>query len=230
MKNAKIETADKGASDKSCGDKLGWEFFPTEMSEVPPAVVLQKWGRRNLRYLSTYWELTLSKGITAAGCLCPTDVIRQFMQNIGQALILSDDSFPLLPDLRSVDNWVEIGEEVLVYEIICEAGKTHRKLKSHRAIVTSFEKAKTPPDILEVHLRIIQEEGSDEKPADICKFDTVVYDICSPYIMRGTEVSYFSSHPDALSTWTNLCGMFYPSFKINVEMKEVIVQEFESME
>lgn len=217
MKNAQKQTV--GTSDKDTSPKRSWNFFPKTAKEIPPVNVLQEWGRKNLQYMVKYWETVLAKGGHATACLLPTDVICQLTQNIGQALILADDAFPLIPDLRLEDNWVEVGETLISYEIICEAGAQYRKLKPYPATILGFTKSELPPETREIELQII------EKDAD-CGFDQVVYDLYSPYIMKNAEVAYFSSHPDAITVWSDLCGIFYHAFRLNSEMKGVLRRYF----
>lgn len=220
MKNAKQhETIDQGASDKGDSPKRAWSFFPKTMAEVPSVEVLRSWGRKNLQYMSKHWEAVLAKSGSAATCLLSTDVIYRLMQNIGQALVMADDAFPLIPDLRLKDNWAEVGETIVSYEIICAAGMKYRRLKPYKAKILSLTKSEIPPETREVNVQIID---ADEN----CKFEQTTYDLYSPYIMKTTEVTYFGTHPDAMAVWADLCGTFYPLFRINEEMQGVLRHYF----
>lgn len=222
----------KGESDKM-GDKRGLiGIIPSNVEEIPPVHVLQMCGKVNLERLLACVCNALQTGAESCqqcgdNCkvtcheshLITTQILQDYRSNLQTAIELAEGDFPLLPDLRD-RAWLDTEQPVAVYSV-CASAKKGKWLDRIEAINPQLMPSESGYD---VNFGVDESHQHEWSIDDSCS-----YDIHSPYIMTGAEETFFSTHPDALELWLNLCGNLYPEFVICNDVKDIFIQKISSL-
>lgn len=131
---------------------------------------------------------------------------------------------PMIPDERP-DDWVKVGDTVVLCLIDCNKQETHRQLRLTTGTVTQCKSAVIDGNGKKVAMAGIV--ASIPHPEDVdWPMDTCEYDVCSPYIMKPEDAQCFRENPNDLRNWLNRCGETYTDFKINDELKQAFERAF----